>query len=164
MKKTQDKQADAAELRRQAEEQLKERKKGQAGKGATPLPAEEPQRLIHELQVHQIELEMQNEELQKSRAEVEAGLALYADLYDFAPVGYFTLDRDGTIRLVNLAGARLLGLERETGRTAIRALRLRGRPPRLQRLSGEGVCKPEKETCEAALLKQEKSAVTQTFR
>ena len=166
MKKTQDKQADAAELRRRAEERLKERKKGQVGKGATPLPAEEPQRLIHELQVHQIELEMQNEELQKSRAEVEAGLALYADLYDFAPVGYFTFDRDGTIRRVNLTGARLLGLERETtGRTAIRAFRFRGRPSRLQRLSGEGVCEPEKGDLRGGAPQTgEKPAVTRTFR
>ena len=57
--------------------------------------AAETQRLVHELQVHQIELEMQNEELQQARAEVEAVLGQYTDLYDFAPVGYFTLDRDG---------------------------------------------------------------------
>ena len=55
---------------------------------------------------------MQNEELQQSRAEAEAVLGQYTDLYDFAPVGYFTLDRDGAIRGANLAGARLLGVER----------------------------------------------------
>jgi two-component system cell cycle sensor histidine kinase/response regulator CckA len=64
------------------------------------------------LQVHQIELEMQNEELQEARAGLEAGLAQYSDLYDFAPVGYLTLDKDGVIRKVNLTGARLLGRER----------------------------------------------------
>lgn len=72
----------------------------------------ETQRLLHELQVHQIELEMQNEELQRSRSEVEAGLSRYTELYDFAPVGYFTLDRLGSIVQVNIAGARLLGSAR----------------------------------------------------
>ena len=71
-----------------------------------------PMRLLHELQVHQIELELQNEELQQSRAEVEAGLQRYTDLYDFAPIGYLTLDRVGAIVQVNLAGASLLGEER----------------------------------------------------
>ena len=71
-------------------------------------------RLVHELQVHQIELEMQNEELMQTRAELEAALRQYTDLYDFAPVGYFTLARDGTILQVNLAGANLLGVERGT--------------------------------------------------
>jgi PAS domain S-box-containing protein len=55
---------------------------------------------------------MQNEELLNARAGVEAGLKRYTDLYDFAPVGYFTFRRDGEIRQVNLAGARLLGVER----------------------------------------------------
>jgi len=72
----------------------------------------ETQRLLHELQVHQIELEMQNEELVESRAKVEVGLRQYTDLYDFAPVGYMTLNADGTIGQINLTGARLLGVER----------------------------------------------------
>jgi len=166
MKKTQDKQADAAELRRQAEEQLKERKKGHVGKGATPLPAEEPQRLIHELQVHQIELEMQNEELQKSRAELEAGMALYTDLYDFAPVGYFTLDRDGTIRRANLAGARLLGLERK--RLVERRFGLfvseAGRPVFNAFLKKVFASQKKRNLRGGAPQTGEKSAVTQTFR
>ncbi|HTA88334.1 MAG TPA: ATP-binding protein [Polyangiaceae bacterium] len=70
------------------------------------------QRLLHELRVHQIELEMQNEELRVSRAEVEAGLKRYTDLYDFAPVGYLTLSPEGTIRELNLPAARVLGRER----------------------------------------------------
>ncbi len=69
-------------------------------------------RLLHELNVHQIELELQNEELMSRRAEVEAGLALYTDLYDFAPVAYASLGPDGTLAQTNLACARLLGLER----------------------------------------------------
>ena len=70
------------------------------------------QRLLHELHVHQIELEMQNEELRTSRAEQEDCAARYTDLYDFAPVGYFTLDRQGTMIQSNLEGAALLGAER----------------------------------------------------
>ena len=67
---------------------------------------------MHELQVHQIELEMQNEELQQTRTEVEAGLQQFTELYDFAPVGYITLASDGMIKQVNLRGASLIGTER----------------------------------------------------
>jgi len=98
----------AIELRLRAEERL-------GGKTATAHPQgteEEPLRLQHELQVHQIELEMQNAELRKTRDELEAVLEQYTDLYDFAPVGYFTLDRSGTISRVNLTGASLVGVER----------------------------------------------------
>jgi PAS domain S-box-containing protein len=108
MKKTESTRVDPAELRVRAEHRLKEN----ATRAEPTSQSEEAQRLIHELQVHQIELEVQNEELQKARAELEAGLQRYSDLYDFAPWGYVTFDRDGTIRKVNLAGARLLGLER----------------------------------------------------
>ena len=96
---------DTAELRRRAEDRLKPLPE-------TPLsetPHSDTQHLIHELQVHQIELEMQKEELLQSRATLEAAMAQYTDFYDFAPVGYFILARDGTIRCANLAGARLLG-------------------------------------------------------
>ncbi|MGZ9257524.1 MAG: ATP-binding protein, partial [Candidatus Binatia bacterium] len=68
--------------------------------------------LVHELQVHQIELEMQNEELQRSQSELAAAKNKYFDLYELAPVGYATLDRLGTIQEINLAGAELLGTER----------------------------------------------------
>lgn len=99
----------ASELRRQAEARLSQRKKKAA---AHPAMEADTQRLIHELEVHQIELEMQNKELQQSRAELEALLCQYTDLYDFAPVGYFTLGLDGAILQVNLTGANLLGVER----------------------------------------------------
>lgn len=69
-------------------------------------------RLLHELQVHQVELEMHNEELRLAYDEVDALREKYADLYDFAPVGYFTLDARGTILQINLAGAILLGIKR----------------------------------------------------
>jgi PAS domain S-box-containing protein len=67
---------------------------------------------LHEFQAHQIELETKIEELRRSREELEASRNKYALLYDFAPVGYFTFDRDGVIRSVNLTGVRLLGIER----------------------------------------------------
>ncbi|HEX7555717.1 MAG TPA: PAS domain-containing protein, partial [Leptolinea sp.] len=97
-----------AELRRRAEAEFGQRPDLQDPSRA-PMDA---QRLFHELQVHQIELEMQNEELRQSRAEAEIGLARYTDLYDFAPVGYFTMKQDGTVSQVNLSGVRLLDIER----------------------------------------------------
>ena len=90
-------------------ERMKERKRNQRAAGRGQRAEEDPQALIQELRIHQIELEMQNEELRQTRVEVESLLGQYADLYDFAPVGYFTLDSDGVIRRVNLNGARLLG-------------------------------------------------------
>lgn len=72
----------------------------------------ESERLMHELQVHQVELEMQNRQLLDAQAELEASQARYADLYDFAPVAHFTLDPTGVIKEVNLAGAALVGHER----------------------------------------------------
>ncbi|MDP3072395.1 MAG: PAS domain-containing sensor histidine kinase [Opitutaceae bacterium] len=98
---------DPVALRRAAEARLHARPAvGQ------PRAEADLRRLQHELEVHQIELEMQNEELRQSQAALEAGIERYTELYDFAPAGYFTLRADGTIRLVNLAGARLTGVER----------------------------------------------------
>jgi nitrogen fixation negative regulator NifL len=108
MKKHQDQPANTAALRRRAEERL-ERQRPAGGRQTTAV---ETARLVHELQVHQIELEMQNEELRQAHAQVETLLAQYTDLYDFAPTGYMTLDREGTIQLVNVTGARLFGVER----------------------------------------------------
>jgi signal transduction histidine kinase len=95
-------------LRRRAEHRLRKQPKG-AARIETKADA---QRILHELQVYQVELELQNEELKQSKAEVDAGLEKYTDLYDFAPVGYFTLDPNSTIQLVNLAGADLVWTER----------------------------------------------------
>jgi len=98
----------AAELRQRAEAALPSR----VPLAGVPLSIIETQRLLHELQVHQIELEMQNDELQQSRNTLAAVAARYTDLYDFAPVGYVTLDHGGTIVEANLAAAKLLGSER----------------------------------------------------
>ncbi|MBC7963941.1 MAG: PAS domain S-box protein, partial [Steroidobacteraceae bacterium] len=98
----------AAELRRQAEEQLQ----AKTVEPHPPRTEEETQRLVHELEVHRIELEMQNAELRQARDEMEALLEKYSDIYDFAPVGYLILNRKGIISAVNLNGASLLGVER----------------------------------------------------
>jgi len=70
------------------------------------------QRMLHELDVYQIELELQNVELRAARDESEALLAKYTELYDFALVGYFTLTADGNIRLTNLTGSSMVGFGR----------------------------------------------------
>jgi PAS domain S-box-containing protein len=100
----------AAGLRLRAEKEL--RLKG--GEKQAPRTDDETRRLLHELQVHQVELEMQNEELRRAREELENALERYTDLYEFAPVGYLTLDRDGFIRAANLTVASFLGIARST--------------------------------------------------
>ena len=69
-------------------------------------------KIVRELEAHQLELEARNLELSRSKEEAEAALQKYADLYDFAPVGYLTLDRNGIIHEINISGAALLGNER----------------------------------------------------
>jgi len=69
-------------------------------------------KLLHELQVHQIELEMQNEELRESNESTELALKKYTMLYDLAPMGYFTLDQNGNISELNFTGAEMLGERR----------------------------------------------------
>jgi CRP-like cAMP-binding protein len=77
-----------------------------------PKTAWDNAQLIHELQVHQIELEISNEELRHAYEEADNLRERYADIYDFAPVGYFTLNQQGVIVDINLAGAVLLGAKR----------------------------------------------------
>jgi PAS domain S-box-containing protein len=100
--------SDFPDLRQRAEELL--------GKHIRDLRAparQEIQQLVHELEVHRVELEMQNRDLREAQQELEAARDRYADLYDFAPLGYVTLDGRGLIREINLTAARMLGRERK---------------------------------------------------
>ena len=86
---------------------------------ASPSTAADALAMLHELQVYQVELDLQNEELRNSRTQFEAALSRQVQLYDYAPVSSFTLDRDTTLREINRTGAHLLGFTREVllGRT-----------------------------------------------
>jgi len=98
-------------LRKRAETALQE--KPLAHPDLSTLPTTELQKLFHELQVHQIELEMQNEELLRAQRELGESLNRYQDLYDFAPVAYVTLDTKGIVREANLTAVGLLGVDRK---------------------------------------------------
>jgi diguanylate cyclase (GGDEF)-like protein/PAS domain S-box-containing protein len=97
-----------ATLRHEAEERLQ-----QQTERLKSISMLDMQDLAHELGTHQIELEMQNEELRRAQEELEASRSRYVDLYDFAPTSYLTFDKDGLIREVNLSGAGLLGVDRQ---------------------------------------------------
>jgi diguanylate cyclase (GGDEF)-like protein/PAS domain S-box-containing protein len=90
----------------------RERFSGQVGSNATVLSIPQAQQLFEELEIHQIELELQNEHLNATRAQLEMALNQSCELYDFSPVGNFMLDATGTITKLNLSGANLLGGER----------------------------------------------------
>ncbi|MDO8771572.1 MAG: PAS domain-containing protein [Burkholderiaceae bacterium] len=98
-------------LRRQAEE-LVRGKVTLSGVSAEPQLPEGVRQTLHDLQVHQIELEMQNEELRRTQMQLEAARARYFDLYDLAPVGYCTVSEQGVIQEANIAAATLLGVAR----------------------------------------------------
>ncbi|MEI7903704.1 MAG: PAS domain-containing protein, partial [bacterium] len=99
---------EAAELRKRAEEIAR----GKAAESSGALSPEATRQTLHELRVHQIELEMQNDELRRAQVELDASRARYFDLFDLAPVGYFTLSEQGLILEANLTVATLLGVAR----------------------------------------------------
>jgi PAS domain-containing protein len=99
---------DAQILRKKAEELLK----ANQNKRDKPSMEADVKKLMHELQVHQIELEMQNEELREANATAETALKKYTLLYDFAPMGYYTLNSEGSICELNFTGAEMLGDKR----------------------------------------------------
>lgn len=104
----------ADEIKQRLQQQL--RTKAEAQLAQTELkrvPSPSTDELLHELGVHQIELEMQNEELRLAAIALETSRAHYVDLYDFAPIGYVTLTPEGMIAEINLTGAKLLGAERK---------------------------------------------------
>jgi PAS domain S-box-containing protein len=98
-------------IRRQAEEKARE-KAALSLENLEALSSGEIRRILHELRVHQIELELQNEEMRRAQVELDAVRARYFDLYDLAPVGYFTLSEKGLILEANLTCATLLGVTR----------------------------------------------------
>ena len=102
---------DSADLRQRAEEIARE-KAARMPENVAALSPDEVRQTLHELRVHQIELEMQNEELRRAQGELEASRARYFDLYDLAPIGYFTLSEAGLIMEVNLTAANMLGVAR----------------------------------------------------
>jgi PAS domain S-box-containing protein len=107
MKKNKGKHSSFEKLRRQAEKRLLER-----DAKLSKIPSKDKNELIHELGVHQLELEMQNEELRRMQIGLAESRDKYHELYDFAPIGYFIIDEKAWIQDVNLTGADLLGTPR----------------------------------------------------
>ena len=85
---------------------------------SSPKTSAEALALLHELQVHQVELDLQAQELQESRAEMESALRRQTELYDSQPVGCFTVDAALVVQELNQTGAAMLGIDREDGRGA----------------------------------------------
>jgi len=106
--KNQEKNAETGLLRQKAEEQYKKKTEKRSAK----LSETEILKLIHELEVHQIELELQNEELQLAKSAQEDAFEKYVELYDFAPSGYVTISNSGVIEKINLTGSNMLGTDR----------------------------------------------------
>lgn len=107
MKKENTTETDTTKLRKRAEKKLDKLD----SKDVPLIKDSDPLKLIHELQVHQIELEMQNVELLAAKEELENAMEKYSDLYNFAPAGYLTLSKEGDIIELNHSAAALLGVD-----------------------------------------------------
>lgn len=138
----------AAALRRRAEAALVARRKG----AQAPESLAAATRIRHELEVHQIELEMQNAELRRARDEIEEALEAYTDLYDLSPAGYFSLDEAGVILEGNLTGAALLGVARSllAGRSLGKFV-VPASQPTFSAFLRRVFEKPERQSCELSL-------------
>ena len=106
--------ASSAQALRQRAENLARKKIPLSSKNLEALSPEAMRQTLHELQVHQIELEMQNEELRRAQLQLDSARARYFDLYDLAPVGYCTVSEQGLILEANIAAATLLGMTRSS--------------------------------------------------
>jgi len=144
-----------AALRRGAEIRLRKQRAGRRPEARGPKSAADIKRLLHELQVHQVELEMQNAELREARDRTETLLEKYTDLYDFAPVGYFSLDDHGVIVEANLTGAAMLGVERSRLiRKRMFSFVVSESLPLFRAFLDRIFTQTGKQVCEAALLKK----------
>jgi hypothetical protein len=141
--------SDSALLRQKAEELLKKKSSGTT----SPFSEVELLRLIHELEVHQIELELQNEELRHAWAEAERANDKYIRLYDYAPSGYFSLSSNGGIIELNLSGATLLGKYRQQLKNKLFVSFISEETKPIFRLFLEKVFQTKsKETCEVKIV------------
>ncbi len=145
-----------AELRRRAEAQMPVPPRNLPANTGEPKSDIDAQRMLHELQIHQIELEMQNAELQEWRDRAEVLLEKYTDLYDFAPVGYFSLDEQGRILEANLTGSVLFGVERSRlfSQTLHRFVDMSSRPV-FREFLRKVFDEPGNQVCEVQLLKED---------
>lgn len=145
-----------AHLRSNAEE----RRRKISANPELPRTSEEMLRLVHELEVHQIELEVQNEQLLQTRDDLENALARYSDLYDYAPVGYFTIDGDSSIRSANLSGAGLIGIARSRliGRQLRHLIADEDRPLFTEFINGI-FANRGKESCEVSLTREGNTSI-----
>ena len=151
MAKTPDRFTKLTGLRRQAEARLRT-----TDRDVAAMRVNNVQQLVHELQVHQIELEMQNEELRRIQVALEAARDRYMDLYDFSPAGHLTLDVRGTIQEANLRAGTLLGIDRRklVGHPFPRVIAV-GYEASFQRHWQEVLTSGRRQTCEL-LLRTEK--------
>ena len=108
MAKKPDRSTKVTGIRKQAEERLR-----MTCRDVATMPVQDMQKLVHELQVHQIELEMQNEELRRTQLELEAARDRYRDLYDFSPASHLTLNIQGKVVEANLRAGTMLGIDRK---------------------------------------------------